>query len=74
MARIMWKKSVVLSEDLVGTYQKEAEELRIRAEISLGKLSQNGEGSLVVPLDDEGNADQVEVEDNYDALVPVFFR
>jgi len=74
MARIMWKKSVVLGDDVTGTYQKEADELRIRADLALRKLSQNGEGSSVVTIDDEGNADQVETEDAYDALVPVFFR
>jgi hypothetical protein len=74
MARILWKKSVVLGDDVTGTYQKEADELRIRADLALRKLSQNGEGSSVVTIDDEGNAEWVETEDSYDALVPVFFR
>lgn len=74
MARIMWKKSMVLESDPYGTFQDEATALRIRAELALRKLTTNGEGGIVVSLDDEGNADQGEVEDAYDSLVPGYFR
>jgi len=74
MARIMWKKSLVLESDTFGTYQDEATELRIRAELALRKLTTNGEGGVVLSLDDDGNADQTEMEDAYDSLVPGYFR
>jgi hypothetical protein len=74
MARIMWKKSLVLESDTFGTFQEEATELRIRAELALRKLTTNGEGGVVLSLDDEGNADQAEMEDAYDSLVPGYFR
>jgi hypothetical protein len=74
VARILWKTSIVLDDDLVGSYQKEAAEMRIRAEVALRKLTGKGEGGLVVTIDEEGNADAVETEDAYDALVPGFFR
>ncbi|KAH7416708.1 P-loop containing nucleoside triphosphate hydrolase protein [Cadophora sp. MPI-SDFR-AT-0126] len=74
MARIMWKKSVVLENDTFGQYIDEAKELRLRAELALRKLSDNGEGFAVITLDDEGNEDQLDTEDAYDALVPGYFR
>lgn len=74
MARIMWKKSLVLESDTFGRYIDEANELRIRADIALRKLTTNGEGGIVVSLDDEGNADKSEAEELYDSLVPGFFR
>ena len=74
MARIMWMKSRVLEGDTFGTYANEATELRNRADIALRKLTTNGEGGIVLSLDDEGNADQNEVEDAYDSLVPGYFR
>jgi len=74
MARIMWKKSMALESDAYGTFQDEATELRIRADLALRKLTTNGEGGIVLSLDDEGNADQAEVEDAYDSLVPGYFR
>jgi hypothetical protein len=74
MARIMWKKSKVLEDDTYGTYAKEAEELRIRAEVAQKTLMGNGEGGPVIPLDDKGNLEVGEEEDSYDALVPGFFR
>jgi hypothetical protein len=73
MARILWKTSMVLDDDVVGG-GKEASEMRLRADLALRKLSGNGEGALVVTIDEDGNADPVETEDAYDALVPGFFR
>jgi len=74
MARILWKTSVVLEDDPYGTYNDEANDMRIRAEVARTTLMGNGEGALVVALDDDGNADSNEVEDSYDALVPGYFR
>ncbi len=74
MARIMWKTSLVLESETFGTYQEEATGLRIRAELALKTLTAKGEGGIVLSLDEEGNADQAEVEDAYDSLVPGYFR
>lgn len=74
MARILWKTSVILDDDVIGTYQKEANDMRLRAEIALRKLTGGGEGGLVIAIDEEGNADAAETEDAYDALLPVGFR
>lgn len=73
MARILWKMSVVLENDTFGTYHKEANEMRIRAEVAMRALTSSGEGR-VVTLDEDGNADAGETEDLYDSLVPGFFR
>jgi len=73
MARILWKMSVVLDDDVVGG-GKEAEAMALRADIALRKLNGAGEGALVVTIDEDGNADIVETEAAYDALVPGFFR
>jgi hypothetical protein len=70
----LWKTSVILEDDVVGRYQKEASEMRLRAELALRNLVWNGEGGLVMTVDEEGNADGVETEDVYDSLVPGFFR
>jgi hypothetical protein len=70
----MWKTSVVLDDDVAGFYHKEDCEMFRRAELALRILSQNGEGGLVVAIDDDGNADPLEIEAAYDALVPAFFR
>ncbi|PVH79051.1 TPR-like protein [Cadophora sp. DSE1049] len=74
MARILWKKSVVLESDTFGTFRAAAEEMRIRAEVARRTLTGNGEGGIVIALDDEGNVDATETEDSYDALVPGYFR
>ena len=55
IARILWKTSVVLGDDTFGTYQQEATEMRIRAEIALRKSERNGEGGLVITIDEDGN-------------------
>jgi len=74
MARILWKTSVVLEDDTVGSYAAEAISMRTRAELARRKLTGNGEGGLVFTIDEEGNADANETEDSYDALVPGYFR
>ena len=65
---------MVLESDTFGTYQKEADEMRIRAEVARRTLMGNGEGGLVIAIDEEGNADPSEEENSYDALVPGYFR
>ena len=74
MARIMWKTSKVMEDDTYGTYAKEAEELRIRAEVAQKTLTHNGEGGVIIAIDGEGNLDAGEEEDSYNALVPGYFR
>jgi len=74
MARIMWKMSKVMEDDTYGTYAKQAEELRIRAEVAQKILTGNGEGGVIIAIDDKGNLDAAEEEDSYDALVPGYFR
>lgn len=74
MARIMWKTSVVLESDTFGAFADEATKLRIRADLAMKSLSAKGEGGVVLSLDENGNADQREMEDVYDSLVPVYFR
>ena len=48
--------------------------MRIRAEVARRILMGNGEGGLVIAIDEEGNADPAEEENSYDALVPGYFR
>jgi hypothetical protein len=74
MARILWKTSEVLNDDTFGTYKVEADEMRIRAEVARRDLTNSGEGGLVFAIDEEGNADAIEIEDSYDNLVPGYFR
>ena len=74
MARIMWKTSQVLESETFGTFQDDATELRIRAELALKTLTAKGEGGIVFSVDEEGNADRDEIEDAYDSLVPEYFR
>jgi hypothetical protein len=73
MARIMWKTSKVMEDDTFGTYAKQSEEFRIKAEVALKFLTGNGEGGVIIAIDDQGNLDAIE-EDYYDALVPGYFR
>jgi hypothetical protein len=79
IARILWKMSKVYEADTFGTYLKEADDLRIRAEVARNKLNSSGEGALfgadgVMSLDEDGNVDATEEEDTYDALIPGYFR
>ncbi len=74
MARIMWKTSIVLESDTFGSFQEDATDLRIRAELAMKTLTAKGEGGFVLSLDEEGNADQTEMEEVYDSLVPGYFR
>jgi len=74
MARILWKKSVVLESDTYGTFQNVANEMRLRAELARKELTSNGEGGVVISLDEDGDPDALETEESYDVLVPGYFR
>jgi hypothetical protein len=74
MARILWKTSVLLESDTFGAYSREANEMRIRAELARRTLMGRGEGGLVMSMDEEGTSNFDDIEDSYDALVPLYFR
>ncbi|RDW59780.1 hypothetical protein BP6252_12867 [Coleophoma cylindrospora] len=74
MARIMWKMSVILEDDTYGTYAKEADSLRLRAELARQQLTASGESGLVFAIDENGNEDRDETEASYEALIPFFYR
>jgi hypothetical protein len=61
-------------ERTVRTFQEDATELRIRAELALKTLNAKGEGGIVFSVDEEGNTDCDEMEEAYDSLVPGYFR
>jgi hypothetical protein len=73
MARILWKKSVVLESDTYGTSYNVANEMRLRGELARKQLTSNGEG-VVISLDADGDPDALETEESYDVLVPGYFR
>jgi hypothetical protein len=73
IARILWKTATILESDTFGTYSAKAAELRRRAELARQSLLASGEGGLI-PFIDEYEADRDEEEDNFDALVPLFYR
>ncbi len=74
IARIMWKKSVVLESDMYGTFRTTANELLMRAEIKRKQLAGSGEGDIVIALDEDGNPDASETEDSYNVVVPGYCR
>jgi hypothetical protein len=74
IARIMWKTAEVLELDAFGHFQEDATELRIQAELALKKLFREGQGGLVLSLDEDGMPDKSEIELAYDSLVPGYFR
>lgn len=63
-----------MEDDTYGAYAKQAEELRIRAEVAQKTLMGNGECGMIIAIDDKGNLDADEEEASYDALVPLYFR
>lgn len=73
-ARILWKISLVLESDIFGTFHKEADDMRIRAEMARRAIVSDGQGYVAVSINEECNADAAEEEDYYDALVPYVFR
>jgi len=73
IARIIWKMSVVLASDTYGTYAEEALKLRQRADEALIQLRGSGEGGFI-PYSDEESRERDQEEDDFDALVPLFFR
>jgi hypothetical protein len=74
MARILWKKAIVLESDTYGTWQNEANDMRLRAELAREQLISIGEGGFIISLDEDGDPDIFETEESYDALVPGYFR
>ena len=72
MARILWKKAVVLESDTFGEFLKEADECRRRAEIARATLLARGEGGFIPSVGE--SSERNEEEDNYDSLVPLYFR
>jgi hypothetical protein len=54
------------------TYAAEAAALRRRAEVARQELVANGEGGMIPFIEDD--ADRNQEEDEYDALIPLYFR
>jgi hypothetical protein len=73
LARILWKLATVLESDTLGRYAEEAAALRIRAEVTRTALLAEGEGGSIAYAEDDENERNQE-EDQYDSLVPLFFR
>jgi hypothetical protein len=73
IARILWKKAVVLESDPFREHMEEAAELRKRAEIAKASLFANGEGGYI-PFAEEKNWERKQEEDEYNSLVPLYFR
>jgi len=73
IARILWKKAVVLESYPFGEHMKEAAHLRKRAELARASLLANGEGGYI-PFAGEKNWERNEEEDDYDSLVPLYYR
>ncbi|KAH7348885.1 P-loop containing nucleoside triphosphate hydrolase protein [Rhexocercosporidium sp. MPI-PUGE-AT-0058] len=74
IARILWKTSVILQRMKKGGLGTEADSMRVAAELALQDPRNHGDCGPVMPLDDKGEIDEVELEVMYDALVPEFFR
>ncbi|PMD12013.1 hypothetical protein NA56DRAFT_57621 [Hyaloscypha hepaticicola] len=80
VARILWKTSQVLeakaSEPSLkqAEYVQEADELRKRAAIARAKLLRSGEGGARGFLREDDAVDEEDEEDDYDILVPLFYR
>ena len=55
MARILWKTSVVIDDDVVEG-GKEAEPMALRADVALREFNGAGEGALMVAIDEDGIA------------------
>lgn len=63
----------MLESDPFGEHMEEAAELRKRAELAKAFLFANGEGGYI-PFAGEKNRERNEEEDDYDSLVPLYFR
>jgi hypothetical protein len=73
IARILVTQAKVLDSNPSGTYHKEAEILRKRADIARQQLLAAGEGGDI-PILGGDNCEHHTEEDDYDALVPLFYR
>jgi hypothetical protein len=65
--------ATVMESDTVGRYVKEAAELRNRAELARATLLDRGEGGFI-PITPDDNWDRTREEDDFDSLVPLYFR
>ena len=74
VARILWKISQVLEADDLNRYTQEADDLKNRAAIARAKLRTSGEGGAKGFLREDDADDGDEEEDDYDVLVPLFYR
>jgi len=74
MARVVWKTSVVPESETFGTFQEDATELRIRAELALKTQTAKSKVGIVFSVDEEGNTDRDAMEEAYDSLVPGYFK
>jgi len=74
VARILWRISQVLEADELNRYAQEADDLKKRAAIARAKLRTSGEGGAKGFLREDDADDGDEEEDDYDVLVPLFYR
>ena len=74
VARILWKISQVLEADELNRYTQEADDLKNRAALARAKLRTSGEGGAKGFLREDDGDDGDEEEDDYDVLVPLFYR
>ena len=74
VARILWRTAVFLETDVLGKFTSgEATELRQRAELARKDLAANGEGGFVL-FGDQKEEEKNTEQDEFDALVPLFYR
>ncbi|KAH7416715.1 P-loop containing nucleoside triphosphate hydrolase protein [Cadophora sp. MPI-SDFR-AT-0126] len=73
VARILWITAIFL-EGAGAASNAEISSMRKAAEAAFQDPRNHGDGMLILTLDDTGEADEQELEDAYDKLVPEFFR
>ncbi|KAG4441573.1 hypothetical protein IFR05_002958 [Cadophora sp. M221] len=73
-ARILWKLAQVLEADPEKRFTEEALDLRNRAAIARAKLLATGKGGAMAFLREDDAEDADDEEEDYDVLVPLFYR
>lgn len=73
-ARILWKLAQVLEADPEERFTEEALDLRNRAAIARAKLLATGKGGAMAFLREDDAEDADDEEEDYDVLVPLFYR
>jgi hypothetical protein len=73
IARIVFRQAKVLESDTLGRFADEAARLRNRAFLAQQKLVALGEGGEI-PASENQMPDRDPEEENYNALVPLFYR